>query len=52
MFEKKIPFHHPLTTEDLHHHLGGEEDVEGDVLGHVHHHVEEGGVSGTHLQLL
>jgi hypothetical protein len=49
LLEKKILFHHHLTAEDLYHHPDGGEDVECDVLGHVHRHVEEGGVSGTHL---
>ena len=37
------------TDEDIYHHPDGEEDVEGDVLGHVHDNVEDGAISGTHL---
>jgi hypothetical protein len=36
LLEKKILFHHNLTAEDLYHHPDGGEDVECDVLGHVH----------------
>ena len=53
LFKKKILFHNPLTAaDDLYHHSGGEEDVEGDVHVHVHHHGEQVGFSGTFLQIL
>ena len=49
---KKILFHYPSKAEGLYHPLVVKEDVEGDVQGHLHDHAGEGGVFGTHLQLL
>ena len=52
LFERKILSHHPWEAEGLYHPSGVEEDVEGAVQSHLHHHVEEGGVFGTNLQPL
>jgi hypothetical protein len=43
-FLEKILLQYPWTADDLYHHSGGEEDVEGDALGRDHDHVEEGDV--------